>query len=186
MEVAQFVVRRILVAVSVLTLLIPSTVLANDPEGAIPAPDSIRDARLDSTVSSSTAVAPSRLDRSLLGRSGPQEVVVSLKADAVAEVAADGRGAAAQKTQFARVKTQQARVIARAGQLDATASVLGSAQRALNAVMMRIDARQLAKLANSPDVEHISPVVNYGSTCPRPCRTSVRPRPTSPAPQAKA
>jgi len=155
------VVRRILVAVSLLTLLIPSTVFANDPEQAIPAPDAIRQARLDDTVSSSTAVAPSRLDRSLLARSGPQAVVVRLKAAAVAEVAATGRGATVQKQQFTRVKAQQTKVIARAMQLDPGTVVLGRAQRALNAVMLRIDARQLARLANSPDVERISPVVNY-------------------------
>jgi minor extracellular serine protease Vpr len=155
------VVRRLLVAVSLLTLLIPSTVFANDPDRAVTAPDSIRDARLGDTVSSSTAALPSRLDRGLMGRSGPQAVVVRLKAAAVAEVAAIGRGALAQKRQFANIKAQQSRVVARATQLDATATVLGSAQRALNAVMLRIDARQLARLANSPDVEHISPVVNY-------------------------
>jgi minor extracellular serine protease Vpr len=155
------VVRRILVAVSLLTLLIPSTVFANDPEQAIPAPDAIRDARLGDTVSSSTAVAPSRLDRSLLARSGPQAVVVRLKGAAVAEVAARGRGVTVQKQQFTRVKAQQARVVARALQLDAGTVVLGRAQRALNAVMLRIDARQLARLANNPDVERISPVVNY-------------------------
>jgi subtilisin family serine protease len=155
------VVRRLLVAVSLLTLLIPSTVFANDPERAVPAPDSIRDARLGGTVSSSTAVAPSRLDRSLLGRSGPQAVVVRLKADAVTEVAADGSGATAQKRQFARVKAQQTKVVARARQLDDGATVLGSAQRALNAVILRIDARQLARLANSPDVEAIHPVIDY-------------------------
>jgi subtilisin family serine protease len=155
------VVRRSLVLVSLLTLLIPSTVFANDPDSAVRAPDSIRDARLGGTVSSSTAVPPSRLDRGLLGRSGPQAVVVRLKADAVAEVAADGRGAPAQKRQFASVKAQQTKVIARARQLDAGAAVLGTAQRALNAVILRIDARQLASLANSPDVERISAVVDY-------------------------
>jgi subtilisin family serine protease len=155
------VVRRILVLVSLLTLLIPSTVLANDPDRAVPAPDAIREARLDGTVSSSTAVAPSRLDRSLLGRSGPQAVVVRLKGDSVTEVAARGRGATIQKIQYARVKAQQTRVIARATRLDAASVMLGSAQRALNAVMLRIDARQLAGLAKSPDVERISPVVNY-------------------------
>jgi minor extracellular serine protease Vpr len=155
------VVRRILVLVSLLTLLIPSTVLANDPDRAVAAPKAIRDARIDGTVSSSTAIAPSRLDRSLLGRTGPQAVVVRLKADSVAEVAARGRGPTIQKAQLARVEAQQARVVARATQLDATARVLGSTQRALNAVMLRINATQLGRLANSPDVERISPVVNY-------------------------
>jgi minor extracellular serine protease Vpr len=155
------VVRRLLVLVSALTLLLPTTVLANDPDSAVPAPDSIRDAQLDSTITSSTAVAPSRLDRSLLGQSGPKAVVVTLKADAVAEVAAEGNGAAAQKRQFARVKDQQAEVVGRARQLDANAVVLGSAQRALNAVMLRLEAKQLGALANSPDVERIQPVVDY-------------------------
>jgi minor extracellular serine protease Vpr len=155
------VVRRLLVLVSVLTLLIPSTALGNEPDRAVRAPDALRDARIGRTVTSESAVAPSRLDRSLLGRSGPQAVVVRLKADAVTEVAADGRGAWAQKSQFARVKAQQNQVIARAQRLDDGARVLGRAQRALNAVMLRIDARQLARLANSPQVERISPVVNY-------------------------
>ena len=140
-------VRRILVLVSLLTLLIPSTVLANDPDRAVPAPDAIREARLAGTVSSSTAIAPSRLDRSLLGRFGPQAVVVRLKGDSVTEVAARGGGATIQKVQFARVKAQQTRLIARATQLDAASVILGSAQRALNAVMLRIDARQLAGLS---------------------------------------
>jgi subtilisin family serine protease len=155
------VVRRLLVLVSVLTLLIPSTALANEPDRAVQAPDSIRDARLGRTVSSSSAVAPSRLDRSLLNRSGPQAVVVRLKAAAVTELAAKGRGALAQKSQFARVRAQQNNVIARAQRLDATARVLGSAQRALNAVMLRVDGRQLARLARSPEVERISPVVDF-------------------------
>ena len=179
-------VRRILVAVSLLTLLIPSTVFANDPEQAIPAPDAIRQARLDDTVSSSTAVVPSRLDRSLLARSGPQAVVVRLKAAAVAEVAATGRGATVQKQQFTRVKAQQTKVIARAMQLDPGTVVLGRAQRALNAVMLRIDARQLARLANSPDVERIARSSTTSSTCPKRCRTSARPRPMSPVPPVRA
>ncbi len=154
-------VRRILVLVSLLTLLIPTTALANDPDRAVTAPDAIRDARIQGTASSSTAVPPSRLDRALMGRTGPQAVVVRLRAASVSEVAARGRGGPIQKAQFARVKAQQTRVIARATQLDATAAVLGTTQRALNAVMLRIDARQLGRLASSPDVERISPVVNY-------------------------
>jgi subtilisin family serine protease len=59
------------------------------------------------------------------------------------------------------VEQQQARVIARAKQLDAGATVLGSAQRALNAVMLRLDAAALAALVTSPDVERISPVVDF-------------------------
>ena len=156
-------VRRILVLVSLLTLLIPSTALANDPDRAIKAPDALRNQRVSGDLArpSSTAVPPSRLDGSLLGRSGPQAVVVRLKAAAVAEVAARGRGPTLQKAQLGRVKTQQSRVIARATQLDAGSVVLGSAQRAVNVVMMRIDARQLARLASHPDVEHIGPVVNF-------------------------
>ena len=154
-------IRRLLVLVSALTLLMPTAVLANDPESALPAPDSINDARLDAPISSASVTPPSRLDGSLLSRSGPQAVLVSLKADAVAEVAAKGNGVAAQQRHFGRVKQQQEAVIGRARQLDANAVVLGTAQRALNAVMLRIDASTLVELAKGPDVERISAVVDY-------------------------
>ena len=122
--------RRLLVLVSALTLLLPATASANDPESARPAPESINHVRLDTPISSSSVTPPSRLDGSLLGRSGPQAVLVRLKADAVTEAAAKGNSTAAQQWQFGRVKQQQEAVVGHAQQLDANAVVLGTAQRA--------------------------------------------------------
>jgi len=154
------VARKLLVLVSVLTLLLPGAALAQDPETVVSAPDHIADALLDRPVTTDAA-PPSRLDRSLLSASGSQAVVVRLKADAVAEVAATGKNAAAQQQQLRRVERQQDRLIAVASQLDANAVVLGSAQRALNAVMLTIDAGVLDELAAAPDVERIGPVVDF-------------------------
>lgn len=143
------------------TLVLPGAALANDPDSAAQLPDSIADARLDAPISAPALAAPSKLHASLLSRSGPQAVIVRLQADAVAEVAARGAGAAAQQAHFGQLKQQQDQVVGRARQLDPDAVVLGSVQRALNAVMLRIDASALAGLASAPHVEGISPVVDY-------------------------
>lgn len=141
--------------------MLPGAALANDPGSAVQLPDSIADARLDAPITSGSVAAPSTLDASLLSSSGPQAVIVRLKADSVAEVAARGNGSDAQRRHFGQLKQQQDQVVGRARQLDADTVVLGSAQRALNAVMLRIDASALAGLAADPQVEKISPIVDY-------------------------
>jgi len=144
-----------------LTLVLPGAALASDPDSAVQLPESVADARLDAPIGAPSVAAPSTLHASLLSSAGPQAVIVRLKADSVAEVAAKGTGAAAQRRHFGQLKQQQDQVVGRARQLDPDAVVLGTVQRALNAVMLRIDASALAGLAASPQVEKISPIVDY-------------------------
>jgi hypothetical protein len=119
--------------------------------------------RLDAPVTSSAGLVPSasKLVGGLLVADGLQEVVVRLTEPSVAEAKADGtaRNATAQRAQQRRIEQQQARLLRSPGAQAATQ--LGNATKALNAVMLEVDAAQLAELAAAPDVERIAPVIDY-------------------------
>jgi len=142
----------------VFTLFGGSTVYAVDPPDrstrAIPA--AIDDLRLDQPVIGDDITRPTVLDASLLSATGVRQVVVQLTEASVSEVAADGGSAAAQRAALAAVGAQQDRFI---GQADAP--VVAQAQVALNAVVLDVDATELASLASNPAVVSIRPVVDY-------------------------
>lgn len=126
-----------------------------------PLPESVEGLKLESPVEVSDALSLLKVDQTLLKAKGPQQVVVRLDASAVAEVAAAGKGKGQQQSQLAKVNQQQKKLENQAKRLDAETKVLGQAQKALNAVMLEIDADSLADLAASPDVVSIHPVVDY-------------------------
>ncbi len=148
-------IRRLLAALAasalLMSTLVPAATLGADPEFAAN--------RLDTPVRIRDAAVLAKLAQSLVARTGSTQVVVSLAGAPVGKVAA--KSAAAQKKQFAAVKAQQAAVVARIKQLDKNATLDASAQRALNAVVVTIDRKQLVKLAADPRVIAINPVHDY-------------------------
>jgi subtilisin family serine protease len=126
-----------------------------------PVSAAIADLKLPSPMQSTAPTPVSKIDRKLLAAQGLQQVVVRLQAAPVAEVAAMGADATLQQNQLNSIQAQQGGFIARARAIDPNATVLGTAQKALNAVMLRVDAASLRALAADPDVVSIKPVVNY-------------------------
>ncbi len=99
----------------------------------------------------------SKLGPGLAAASGRVQVVVQLSEPSVAEVAAGASTAAAQQAQVGAVRSQQDAVAAAAAGMDAAARVLGRTQRAVNAMLVEIDAAALDALAARPDVLRIRP-----------------------------
>lgn len=127
-------------------------------------PANLADLKLESPSVLQNADFAATLAQSLVGASGRQQVVVRLREPSVVQQALTNvaaSSAAAQQAQLAVVQQQQASVVAAALQLDASAKVLGQVQKALNAVMVEIDASALSTLAANPAVQSIRPVVNY-------------------------
>ncbi len=151
--------RRLVVLVSMLALLFPTTTLAVDPDR--PAPIAGSELRLDQPVVTDGVTAPSKLSAPLTSATGTQAVVVQLTEEPVAQVAAEGAGAAAQQTQLQTVEAQQDAVVEVAQSLDSGVDVVGDAQRALNAVVLEINAEALPELASQPAVASIRSVVDY-------------------------
>jgi minor extracellular serine protease Vpr len=110
------------------------------------------------------AAAPPRLAASLRSATGRQKVIVRLAAPSVGEVAGMSVSASslqAQQAQAATVAVEQSAVVAAALTLDSSARLLGSTQKAINTVMLEIDAAALDDLAANPAVRTIRPVLNY-------------------------
>ena len=148
--------RRLWTALAGSTLLIagllPSAAMAADPR--------FDGNRLDKPITVEGAGALlGKLDRSLVGAAGKRQVIVRLAAAPVGKVAA--KNGATQKKQFDAVKAQQAAVVTRIRQLDKAARLDGSAQRAINALIVTVDAKQLARIAADKRVLSIRPVRDY-------------------------
>jgi subtilisin family serine protease len=148
--------RRLLTAVGASALLLatslPAVTFAADP--------TIDAARLDAPIRiEGGAAALAKLDRSLAGASGRMQVVVRLAAEPVGRVAS--KGVAAQRKQFDTVSAQQTAVVGRIKQLDKAARLDASSQRALNAVVVTVDAKQLDQIAADRRVISVNPVRDY-------------------------
>lgn len=127
-------------------------------------PSGVASLKLASSVTVSDGAASRRLASSLTGASGRKQVVVRLsEASVVQRVLRDvtASSVAAQQAQVAVVARQQAAVVSAALQLDANTRLLGQVNKALNAVMLDIDATALPTLATNPSVLSIHPVINY-------------------------
>jgi subtilisin family serine protease len=150
----RHMIRRLLTALAASALLIaavmPAGTMAADPFNAN---------RLSTPVKIKDAAVLAKLGQSLVARTGRTQVVVRLAAKPVGKVAA--KTSALQKKQFAAVKAQQAAVVARVKQLDRKATLDASAQRALNAIVVTVDRKQLLKLAADKRVVAINPVHDY-------------------------
>ncbi len=125
---------------------------------ARPAPDSLQALRVTDNASLENT---QRLSSELVGATGKVEVVVRLTGQPVAYTYAAGADAAEQVAAGQTIAAAQADIIAAAQSLDASAVVLGQTSVALNSVILRMDASQVAALAQNPGVLSIRPVRNY-------------------------
>jgi subtilisin family serine protease len=144
-----------------LALSFSPAVMAQDKQPERTLPEGLDELKLESPLSVEGVSPASKLDRGLLSSEGLQQVVVRLKADPVALLAARGKGLSEQKSHLENIRTQQDKLTRRAAQLDPDAKVLGTARKAINAVMLEIDADSLRALADSSDVVSINPVIDY-------------------------
>jgi hypothetical protein len=115
-------------------------------------------AKLDDSVHADLTFDSRVLQRELLGATGEVDVLVRLTDESLAQADV---AESAQATAVAAVERGQSAFIARAKRADRSVEVLGSAQRVLNAVMLRVDAQALGDLAADPSVERISRVRDY-------------------------
>ncbi len=122
-------------------------------------PDSIESLKLDSPITNASIGGFGALDTRLVGSSGRQQVVVQLEETPVAVLAADGKSPNAQKAQLKKIEKQQKAFKGKAIGLGATE--LGSVQKALNAVMIEVDASALSEVAAQSGVISVRPVVDY-------------------------
>ncbi len=123
-----------------------------------PAPDSVSALRV---ADSTSLESNQRLSPELVGATGQVNVVVRLIGQPVAYTYAAGADAAEQVAAGQSIAAAQANVIAAAQSLDSSAVVLGQTHVALNAVILRMNASQVAALAQNPGVLSIRPVRNY-------------------------
>ena len=140
------------VLILVIAFSLSATALAQEPEppdrlGDRPLPAYVSDLKLVEPVVVDDAMHLIKVEKSLLTEEGAQQVIIRLTEEAVAEVAANNKNKNAQKNQLGIVKSQQNILLNKAKKLDANTKVLGAAQRAINAVMVEIDADSLGVLA---------------------------------------
>jgi subtilisin family serine protease len=111
----------------------------------------------------SNAPATLKLDASLHAVAGKRRVVVRLSEPAVgAQLAAAVTASAAQlQAQANAINAQQAAVLSKARQLDANVRLLASAQKAVNVVVLEMEATALAGLAADSAVLAIRPLRHY-------------------------
>jgi len=153
----------LIVTAALLAAMIPATTVAADPAArhSSGASDRLAAEKLAKPVTmdkESTARLSAKL-AAIAGKSGAQRVIVRLSAPpSVQQVNA---GAAAQKDAYAVARAQQNRVIALAKGIDPGTKVLGRTGKASNVVMLKADAKTLARLAKSRDVVAIVPVKDY-------------------------
>ncbi|CAN5541831.1 S8 family serine peptidase [soil metagenome] len=148
------------IAVCLLLTSLPAA-FAQDSRPERSLPDVVRDLKLKNPRERASLTAQEKVALGLRAAKGPQQVVVQLSQESVSETAAAGRGASAQRAQKTRVDSQQRNVISLARNLDRRVRVLGTTQRALNAVVLTIDASQINALAANPAVVSVRPVRDY-------------------------
>ena len=149
------------------------TVLTVPPERALTAarataqrtlPAGVASLKLDQPITVDESTAEPQIAPVVGQAQGRVSVVVQLAGPSLAERQADAGVSAAAVDAAAIVsaaETQQVQVVASAQALDAGAVVLGSVQKALNAVMLEVDASAVKALAADPLVRSVRPVVDY-------------------------
>ena len=120
-------------------------------------PASLAALKLDQSVTA-IGVSASALDRSLVGATGNNRVIIRLSADSAADAFAKGADTARAK-QAARAQQDSFLGIVRAA--DRNARVVAQVQAVMNAVFVEVDAAVLPQLARDPRVVRIAPVANY-------------------------
>lgn len=109
-------------------------------------------------------MAEAKLAPTLRQAQGRVNVVVQLTGPALAQVvAAPGMSSSAvdATAQVNAIAQQQAQAVQTVQALDSSAQLLGAVQKSLNAVMVEMDAAGLRKLAASPNVRSVRPVIDY-------------------------
>ena len=154
------------VLILVIAFSLSATALAQEPEppdrlGDRPLPAYVSDLKLVEPVVVDDAMHLIKVEKSLLTEEGAQQVIIRLTEKAVAEVEANNKNKNAQRSQLGIVKSQQNKLLNKAKKLDANTKVLGAAQRAINAVMVEVDAASLGVLAADPNVVSIHRIANY-------------------------
>jgi subtilisin family serine protease len=117
-------------------------------------PDSVSGLKL-----SQPAVA--EVDPSLVAAEGTVTVAIRLTNRSAAEVAALGWTASEQKAQAKKVEQQQARFLNALGRIDPGVDVRATTSRAMNAVIVDMDAAAVAAVAARPAVVAVTPVRDY-------------------------
>lgn len=120
--------------------------------------------KLDQAVRADGNPAKAKIAPTLRQAQGTLQVVVQLSAPSLVERQAAGELSSAGVDADAALhaaEVQQADIVAAAQALDNQAVVLGSAQKALNAVMLEVDAAAVRQLAANPLVRSVRPVVDY-------------------------
>lgn len=128
-----------------------------------PLPASVADLKLDRRISVDGA-ADIKVASSLRQAQGRVRVVVQLTAPSLAEQQATttlSASAVDAASIVSAAEAQQTQVVASAQELDSGTVVLGSTQKALNAVMLEIDATAIKQLAADPLVRSVRPVIDY-------------------------
>jgi minor extracellular serine protease Vpr len=156
-------VRRLSVAVCASALLagalLPGASLAAGPLSDRQASAALEELKLSEPVTMNTDRPLAKVDRSLAAAKGRVDVVVRLASQALGSLAA--KGAAAQREGARKITGEQTAITAKVRRLDSGARVLGTVRSALNAVVVRVKADQLAKLADDPRVVSIRPVRDH-------------------------
>ncbi|MCP4303752.1 MAG: S8 family serine peptidase [bacterium] len=98
------------------------------------------------------------LDASLLGATGPTQVIVRLKSPSVAEEDLSGAQAENRKDE---IDKEQEDLVERIMEADDSVELIADVQVVLNAVIVEVDADSLEELAADPAVERVAPVGNY-------------------------
>ena len=126
-------------------------------------PASVADLKLDRPIAVD-GVDGSNVAPALRQAQGRVSVVVQLTAPSLAEQQATttlSASAVDAASIVSAAEAQQTQVVASAQELDNSTVVLGSTQKALNAVMLDIDAAAIKQLAADPLVRSVRPVVDY-------------------------
>ena len=147
----------LILSVLVLLLAIASFVQA-DTRAQMPdrpVPERLGALQMDAPVAMENVAEQLKLGPALLDAEGRQRVVVRLSEPSVAEATLNGNAAG----QLQRIEAQQAAFIQSLA--GTSAQVLGTVRIALNAVMLNVDAADLATLVEMPVTVSIKPVVDY-------------------------
>jgi minor extracellular serine protease Vpr len=150
-----------LLIILALALSISPAAMAQGEQPERTMPQALDELKLDSPLNVEAGAPVSKLGRGLLSAHGPSQVIVRLAAEPLAKLEARGQGSADQRGQLQVIDAQQDHITRHALGLDPNTKVLGTARKAINAVMLEIDADSLRALAADPAVVSINPVIDY-------------------------
>jgi len=145
-------------ALTLLGTLLPTAVAVEPNDRPHPGlSDAAEGLKVDRPIVRDADYGTLKLERSLIGATGAQDVVVRL----ASAPSARRKGARAQALQTRKVDAEQAAFVGRAKRIDRGLAVLAQTKVSLNAVIVRASGRQLAKLAADPAVLSIRAVRDY-------------------------